>query len=293
VTLAGLTLEEARRALAARFTDAKLDTPALDARLLIGHALALDLTGLVTQSSRRLSPEEASLIEGFAMRRLAHEPVARIIGSKEFWGLTLALSPQTLVPRPDTETVIEAALTLCDASQPLRIADLGTGSGAILLALLEEFRQATGVGTDISLDALRTARTNAAALNFSDRSSFIACDYASALKGRFDLLVSNPPYIRSAEIAALEPDVRDHDPVLALDGGPDGLAAYRVIAAAAAALLVPDGVLIVEVGHDQSEDVQAIMRQAGLLPTESAFHDLAGIPRAVAGRQPTTPRMPP
>ena len=162
--------------------------------------LNLDLTGMITDASRTLTPDEAARLETFARRRLAGEPVARILGTKEFWGLPLKLSPATLVPRPDTETVVELALEMLRAGgakdRPLRIADLGTGTGAILLALLSELPDATGIGTDISAEALQTARDNAARLGFSGRAAFIRCDYASALSGPFDLIVSNPPYIR-------------------------------------------------------------------------------------------------
>ena len=214
--------------------------------------------------------------------------MARIIGAKEFWGLPLRLSPATLVPRPDTETVVEAALEIlraesrCDA--PLRIADLGTGSGAILLALLSELPNAFGVGTDISVPALRTARDNARQLGFSARAAFVACDYAAALSGPFDLMVSNPPYIRSAQIASLDAEVRDHDPHRALDGGLDGLDAYRLIAPEATRLLAPGGALVMEVGHGQSGDVQGLMTAAGLAPAGPPKPDLAGIRRAVTGR---------
>jgi release factor glutamine methyltransferase len=216
------------------------------------------------------------------------EPVARILGVKEFWGLPLALTAATLVPRPDTETIVEAALEMLPAEQHhgrrLRIADIGTGSGAILLALLSEWPNAWGAGTDISEAALQTARANARQLGLSRRAAFVACDYAAALSGAFDLIVANPPYIRSGEIGALPTEVRDHDPRRALDGGADGLNAYRIIAPEAARLLVPGGCLVVEVGHDQSGDVEALLTMAGLnLPGEPKA-DLSGIRRAVMGR---------
>ena len=223
----------ARRALAARFKSAGIDSAELDARLLIGAVLNLDLTGIITEASRTLTPGEASRLEAFADRRLAGEPVARILGTKEFWGLPLNLSPATLVPRPDTETLVELALEMLrdggPKHHPLRIADLGTGTGAILLALLSELPDATGIGTDISAEALKTAQDNAISLGFSGRAAFIRCNFAAALSGPFDLIVSNPPYIRTSDIAGLAPEVRDHDPRLALDGGADGLEAYRVL----------------------------------------------------------------
>ncbi len=204
-SFAGQTVEAARRALAARFKSAANDSADLDARLLTGHALGLDLTGMISAAQRQLTPDESARLEEFARRRLAGEPVARILGEKEFWGLPLQLSSATLVPRPDTETVVELALELLRAGgnldRRLRIADLGTGSGAILLALLSELPAAQGFGTDISQAALQTAGANAARAGLSDRTTFIACDYASGLAGPFDLIVSNPPYIRTAEIA--------------------------------------------------------------------------------------------
>ena len=285
---AGQTVETARRALAARFRDAGLNSPELDARILVGAALGLDLTGVIAAAAQVLTAEQAELLQDFTRRRTAGEPVARIVGVKEFWGLPLRLSPATLVPRPDTETLVEAALEILrrgsNGDCPLRIADLGTGSGAILLALLSELPNASGVGTDISVAALRTARDNARQLGFLPRAAFLACDYAAALSGPFDLMVSNPPYIRSAQIASLDPEVRDHDPHRALDGGIDGLDAYRLIARQAKRLLAPGAVLAVEVGQGQSEDVQGLMTAAGLAPAGPPKSDLAGIRRVVTSR---------
>jgi release factor glutamine methyltransferase len=285
---AGQTIETARRALTAQFKRAGVDSADLEARILVGSVLGLDLTGLIAAAARILSRDEAEHLEGVARRRMAGEPTARIVGLKEVWGLPLRLSPATLVPRPDTETVVEAALeilrTESNLDSPLRIVDLGTGSGAILLALLSELPNAFGIGTDISVAALRTARDNARQLGFSARAAFAACDYAAALSGPFDLMVSNPPYIRSAHIASLDAEVRDHDPHRALDGGIDGLDAYRLIAPEASRLLAPGGTFVVEIGHGQSGDVQGLMTAAGLTPAGPPKSDLAGIRRAVAGR---------
>jgi release factor glutamine methyltransferase len=285
---AGQTIETTRRALTARFKSTGIDSAELDARILVGSVLGLDLTGMIAAAARILTDNEAERLEGFARRRMAGEPVARIVGVKEFWGLPLRLSPATLVPRPDTETVVEAALEILRLETrrdpPLRIADLGTGSGAILLALLSELPNAFGIGTDISVPALRTARDNARQLGFAARAAFVACDYAAALSGPFDLIVSNPPYIRSAQIAALEAEVRDHDPHPALDGGFDGLDAYRLIAPQASRRLAPGGALVMEVGHGQSGDVQGLLTAAGLTPAGPPKSDLAGIRRAVTGR---------
>jgi release factor glutamine methyltransferase len=284
---AGQAAESARRMLTARLARAS-ESAELDARLLTGAVLGLDLTGLITAASRRLTDDEAARLDDFARRRELGEPVARILGVKEFWGLPLALTAATLVPRPDTETIVEAALEMLPAEQHhgrrLRIADIGTGSGAILLALLSEWPNAWGAGTDISEAALQTARANARQLGLSRRAAFVACDYAAALSGAFDLIVANPPYIRSGEIGALPTEVRDHDPRRALDGGADGLNAYRIIAPEAARLLVPGGCLVVEVGHDQSGDVEALLTMAGLNVPGEPKADLSGIRRAVMGR---------
>jgi len=283
------TLEAARRALAAQLKSAAIESAELDARILMGHALGLDLTGLISAAQRQLSPDESVRLGEFARRRLAGEPVARIIGEKEFWGLPLQLSSATLVPRPDTETVVELALELLraggDLNRPLRIADLGTGSGAILLALLSELPAAQGFGTDISQAALQTAAANAARAGLSDRAAFMACDYASGLSGPFDLIVSNPPYIRSADIDGLAAEVRNHDPLAALDGGADGLDGYRALIPRAAGLLAPGGSLVVEAGQGQSGPIEALMTAAGLTPATAPKADLAGIPRAVAGHK--------
>ena len=289
---AGQTVEATRRKLSAKFKSCGIDSAELDARILVGAVLGLDLTTLIAQARRSLTPDESRRLELFAERRAAGEPVARILGFKEFWGLRLQLSAETLVPRPDTETVVELALEVRQRQQRLdraiRIADIGTGSGAILLALLSEIPEAEGVGTDISLPALQTAKTNAASLGFAERAAFIVCNYAAALSGPFDLIVSNPPYLRSAEIAGLEREVRNFDPLAALNGGADGLDAYRAIIPAAAGLLAPAGALIVEAGLGQSTQIQGLMMASGLTLERTPKADLAGVPRAVAGRK--TPR---
>lgn len=278
----------ARRVLAAQFEAAGIESPALDARLLIGQALALDHTGLASQASRGLTAEERDAITQLAIRRMRGEPVARIVGVKEFWGLKLALSAATLVPRPDTETVVEAALAAIGESRKrdkLRIADLGTGSGAILFALLHECPKATGLGTDIDPQALETAHANATALGLQARTGFVLADFGTALNETFDLVVSNPPYIRTADIEALAPEVRDHDPLRALNGGVDGLDAYRAIEREAPHLLHDTGVLIVEIGIGQSDDVAAILTTGGSLEKAAIHRDLSGRERALSFRR--------
>jgi release factor glutamine methyltransferase len=282
----GPSIDSARRGLARAFRRLGLASPELDARLLVGHALGLDHAGLAAQAARALTVEEAAAIAALAARRCAREPVARIVGVKEFWGLGLRLNAATLVPRPETETVVEAALDAVDRLQgrnrALKLADLGTGSGALLLALLSELSCAHGVGTDINQTALCCARDNAVALALADRACLVACDYGAALEGPFDLIVSNPPYVVRDEIATLAPEVRVFDPAVALDGGPDGLAAYRAIAAVAPRLLGPDGVLVLELGLGQLDAVESLLAAAGLVAIEEPRHDLLGIARALA-----------
>jgi release factor glutamine methyltransferase len=278
-----LSVSAARRALTGQFRAAGLDSPELDARILVGHALALDHGGLAAAGGRVLDARERATIAAFADRRLAREPVARIVGTKEFWSLKLRVDPTTLVPRPETETIVETALAAIDAggsrSRPLQIADLGTGSGALLLALLCELPNAFGIGTDTSIGALRTARENARCLQFP-WAAFVACDMSAALGGPFDLIVANPPYIASGNIAVLAPEVRDYDPRAALDGGADGLDYYRAIAAAVPAVLKPAGSLIVELGEGQAQAVVALFAAAGL-KTRPPRADLGGVPRAL------------
>jgi release factor glutamine methyltransferase len=281
-----LSIEAARRSLADTFRRHGFDSAELDARLIIGHALALDHTALAAQARRALATAEAAAIDALARRRLAHEPVARILGRKEFWGLSFKLTPGTFVPRPETETVVAAALAALAgdhaASRALRIADLGTGSGALLLAILSELRgEAFGIGTDISLAALACARDNAVMQH--KRVSFIACHYGAAIEGPIDLIVSNPPYIPRREIATLEPEVSAFDPRLALDGGQDGLEGYRAIALDARRLLAPDGILVVELGCGQAAAVISLFTAAGLA-SSAPRHDLSGIPRALVAR---------
>ena len=284
---AGDSIGAARRRLAFEFRRGGLDAPELDARIIVGHALGLDHAALAAQSNRTLAADEAGAIAALSARRLTREPVARLLGRKEFWGLPLKVNAETLLPRPETETVVEAALAAVDGDdrrpRALRIADLGTGSGALLLALLSELPNAFGVGTDISFAALRCARDNAAALGRSGRASFVACDYGRALRAPVDILVSNPPYVARADIAGLQAEVRDFDPRRALDGGPDGLDGYRAIASHAADLLAPDGILVLELGHGQLGPVTSIFTPVGLAPVAPRY-DLAGIARALVMR---------
>ena len=281
---AARTIATTRHALADKFRQAGIDSGEADARLLMAFALGVDRAELIANGGRALTLEQAEAIDALAARRLRREPVARIFGHKEFWNLSLQLGPAVLVPRPETETVVEAALDAVARGAPpmtqLRILDIGIGSGALLLALLSELANAVGTATDISAAALDVARANAERSGLAGRCTFIACDIAAGVPGPFDLIVSNPPYVVHGEIASLPPEVRDYDPALALDGGADGLDAYRAIAAQARGLLAPGGKLIVELGAGQEAAVRALFTNAGLTAA-AVLNDLAGIPRAL------------
>jgi release factor glutamine methyltransferase len=291
--IAGLTAEasiaEAIRLVSQSFRAVQIDSPDVDARLLIGQALHLGRAQLITQSDRLLEAREINVISALAARRLKHEPVARILGRKEFWSLELQVTPAVLVPRPETETLIESALDAVTArglrGEKLRMLDIGTGSGALLLALLSELPNATGVGTDISVEALEVARANAERHGLNARCAFVACNLANGVAGPFDFILSNPPYIAGGDIASLPPEVRDYDPRLALDGGNDGLDFYRAIAVDALRLLVPDGRVIVELRAGQEASVNALFTKAGLAVGTSR-KDLAGTPRALSATAP-------
>jgi len=282
---AGASIDEAIHLIAQALKMAGIDEPLVDARVLLGHALRLDRAQLIAQSDRLLEPREIDAVSALALRRLKREPVARILGHREFWDQMLDVSPAVLVPRPETETIVEAALDHVARNglrmEKLRILDIGTGSGALLLALLGELPNAAGTGTDISAEAIAVARGNAERNGLAARCNFVACDIAKGVQGPFDLIVSNPPYIPQAEIDSLAPEVRDYDPRIALDGGADGLDAYRAIAGEARRLLAPGGRLIVELGLGQKPAVAALFTNARLR-ISGARKDLAGIPRALA-----------
>ena len=283
---AGATIAEACDKLGQAFRHNGIEDASTDARLLVAHALSLTRTQVLSQSGRELEPREVDAISGRAARRLSREPVSRIIGSREFWGLKLEITPAVLDPRPDTETVVEAALDWLTTQglrqERLRVLDIGTGSGALLLALLSELPNAVGIGTDLSIDALGIARINTHRHELASRTGFICCDLAAAVRGPFELIVSNPPYIATGEIGGLAPEVRDHDPRLALDGGADGLDFYRAIAGDARRLLAERGRLIVELGQGQSDMVSRVFTQAGLAIDEMPRRDLSGVNRALS-----------
>jgi len=280
----GASVSEALDLVAQAFRLSGIEDSDVDTRVLIGHALHLDRARLIAQSDRGLEAREINMISALAARRLKHEPVSRILGQKEFWSIPLTVTPDVLVPRPETETVVEGALDFVVRGglrmEKLRILDIGTGSGALLAALLRELPNATGTGTDISPAALDVARGNAARSGIDSRCTFVACDIASEVEGPFDLLVSNPPYIVHDEILSLPPEVKNYDPAVALDGGDDGLSAYRAIASDAKRLLAPGGRMFVELGAGQETAVRELFTNAGLT-VGVARKDLAGIPRVL------------
>ena len=218
---------------------------------------------------------------GMVARRARREPVSRILGQREFWSLPFSLTPDTLDPRPDSETLVEGALSLCaDRAAPLSILDLGTGTGCLLLALLSELPQATGVGADISPAALRVAQANAQALGLSHRTGFAASDWGDGLKGPFNLILANPPYIVDGDIGRLEPEVALYEPREALAGGPDGLEAYRCLAPRLGALLAPGGHVLLEVGAGQAAEVAGLLAEKGL-EIRGILRDLGGVERCI------------
>lgn len=281
-----MTIRDALRAAVSRLRAGGVDTPELDARVLAEEAFALSHAGLLAASSQSAAPEAVVAFDAMIARRLAGEPVARLLGRREFWGLDFTLSSATLVPRPDSETIVEAALAEAGPrDRPLRALDLGVGTGCLLLAILSERPNATGLGVDRAFEAAATAQANARTLGLADRARFVVGDWAAAVGGAFDLVVSNPPYITTGDMGGLDVEVREHDPHLALDGGPDGLDAYATIARAAPALLMPGGVLVLELGQGQGPAVTALVQAAGLAVTRIA-PDLGGVDRALVARRP-------
>jgi release factor glutamine methyltransferase len=281
------TLVQAWTRARARLKAADVDSPAIDARLLLEAAAAVSRTDILNDPYRLLTEAEAQTLTGYLDRRIAREPVSRILGRKGFWKIMLSVTPDVLSPRPDTETVVQEALAAFGEDVPLRVLDLGVGSGAILLAILAERPLATGLGVDVSERALAVAQDNADELGLADRASFLRSDWAASLDdARFDLVVSNPPYIREDEMAGLDPEVREHDPALALVGGADGLDHYRTLAPQLMRVLKPGGLFLLEIGHEQSQAVEALMRDVGAEWVRTV-PDLSTKDRVVAGRRPS------
>lgn len=264
--------------MAARLREGGDEGAALDARLL--------MEGVVGERDpdpfAKLDADAEARLEAFAARRLAGEPVWRILGEREFWGLPFRLSAATLEPRPDSETLVEAVIAHLGGRrhEPLAVLDLGTGTGCLLIAVLSEYPMATGLGIDLSPEACETARGNAAMNGMSGRAVFQQGAWTAGLDRRFDLILSNPPYIRTGDIEALDVSVRDHDPRLALDGGDDGLGPYRIFAKALPDVLAPGGVVVLEIGAGQEADVTALMRDGGFV-WRGSRRDLGGHPRAL------------
>lgn len=277
-----MTIGQFWRLQAKRLREAGLDTPELDARLLVQYVLRLDTTSLITREHEPVADHSVRAVDALIARRLEGEPVARLVGHQEFYGRDFVLGPDTLVPRPETELLVDVALERLKGRDRPRILDLGTGTGCIAISVLAEREDAEAVATDISAGALAVAERNAQELGVGERLRLVQGSWFSPLAGedRFDLILSNPPYIVSGVIPSLAREVRVHDPVLALDGGDDGLEAYRQIAAGADRHLKPGGALIVETGFDQREDLTLMCRENGLDKIECRA-DLAGHDRVV------------
>ncbi len=249
-----------------------------DARILMAHTLGVEMDRLTLELSRTVTPTQVAQFEHMIHRRAAHTPISHITGKRAFWKHEFRVTPDVLDPRPETETLIELAM---QGAAPETILDLGTGSGCILACLLAEYPDANGTGTDISADALTVAAQNLEKVGASDRASLVQSDWYDGVSGRFDLIVSNPPYITEAEMARLSPDVREHEPHLALTPGGDGLSAYRTLAANLGAHLAPNGRAFFEIGKDQGPDVQRIFADQGF-ESVSIHTDLNGHQRIVA-----------
>lgn len=275
-----VTLVSLWTSLRRRFEAVGADNPVTDARMLIEVGAGVSRLDIVTDPYRELSTEQLAAVEALVIRRERREPIAYILGRKAFWNIELAVGPEVLIPRPETELLVETALDLLPPNAPARVLDLGVGSGAILLSVLAERQSAVGVGIDKSASALETAAANAAALHLDGRVSFREGDWTA--DGRFDLVLSNPPYIRSGDLAALAPELH-YEPRMALDGGEDGLDAYRAITCALPGLLGPNGAFALEVGEGQADAVAEMAEVVGLTLMPHR-RDLQGIARVLAGR---------
>jgi release factor glutamine methyltransferase len=277
------TLVQAWNAAKARLQAAGVDGPVIDARLLVEAAAGASRTDIIADPRRVLTEEQAATLESFIARRERREPVSHILGRKGFWKIMLQVTADVLTPRPDTETLVELVLRDLPEAKAFSVLDLGVGSGAIILAILAERPAGKGLGVDVSDEALAVARENAANLGLAGRVALLRGDWTRGLgDASFDLVVANPPYVRSAEIAGLAPEVRDHEPRLALDGGPDGLDAYRELAPEILRVLKPGCPFAVEIGFDQSTEVEALFKVAGA-EAVATHKDLANRDRVVAG----------
>ncbi|HWE47603.1 MAG TPA: peptide chain release factor N(5)-glutamine methyltransferase [Caulobacteraceae bacterium] len=279
------TLVQAWTGAQKRLKAAGVDSPAIDARLLLEAAANVTRTDVIADPHRELQDADARLLEDYVERRARREPVARILGRKGFWKLLLNVSPAVLTPRPETETLVELALNAHPEFAAFTVLDLGVGSGAILLSILAERPAARGLGVDVSEEALAVARDNAANLGLGGRAAFLRTDWTQGLADEsFDLVVANPPYIRSGEMPDLDPEVKDHEPHLALDGGVDGLSAYRELAPQILRVLKPDGLFLVEIGWNQAGEVKTLFEAEGGWDV-GVVKDLGDRDRVVAGRK--------
>jgi release factor glutamine methyltransferase len=275
----GAAVARCRRALAA----AGVDSPALDARLLVSTALEIPSEQIVAWPERAVATDVGARLDELLRRRLMRQPMSHILGRREFWSLDFVVTPDVLTPRPDSETLVAAVLKqVSDRSRPLSVLDLGTGTGCLLLALLSELAQAQGIGIDASEAALSVARQNAEALHLASRAAFRRGSWAQDLEGQFDIIVSNPPYIATRDLSGLPAEVRC-EPGLALDGGPDGLSAYRALVPDLRHILAPGGMVALEIGTDQASAVEGILVCAGLEPV-TRHTDLSGIVRCLLAR---------
>jgi release factor glutamine methyltransferase len=279
--------------IAARLAEAGVDGGRSEAWLLLAAATGVDRAALVAGQRDTLTAAEETRRHALVRRRRAREPVAYLLGEKEFWSLRFAVAPAVLIPRPETETVVEAVLAhLPDHDRPLRLLDLGVGSGCLLLALLSEMPQATGLGVDDSAAALAIAQRNAERLGLTGRAEFRPGRWGERLAGQFDVIVSNPPYVAEGDWDRLQPEIRDFEPKAALAAGPDGLAAYRALAPDCARLLAPGALCALEIGLGQGEAVAQLLAAQGLIVVARAC-DLAGIERCVLARHPASDRREP
>lgn len=278
-----LTLVKAWNAAKDRLKNLQLDQPAIDARLLLEVAADVTRTDIITDPYRVLTEAQMATLDDFLNRRARREPVSHIIGRKGFWKILLQVNKNVLTPRPETEVIVDEVLKAFPEQMAFNMLDLGVGSGTILLAVLAERPAAKGLGIDVSEDALAVARENAANLDLASRVALMRGDWTNGLgDDSFDLVVSNPPYIATHVIETLEPEVRDHEPRLALDGGPDGLDAYRFLAGEILRVLKPGAMFAVEIGYDQSEDVETLFKQAGAQNVKT-IKDLSTHDRVVTG----------
>ncbi len=262
------------------FAAAGFESARLDARILVGRVLNLEPSLLFARGEVELTVQDLAALRGFARRHLAHEPVSRILGMREFYGLPFKITPDTLDPRPDSEALVDAVLELRAAMTAPRILDLGTGTGCIPLAILANWPEATATGVDIDPGAVAVAKENARTLGLEARACFRMGDWTEGLDGAFDIIVSNPPYITGADYAGLAPEVRLYDPKRALTDGGDGLAAYRVLLAPVAALLAPGAQVFLEIGEGQGDAVAGLAKAAGLRLLDRR-RDLGGIERCL------------